>query len=89
MVNGLLDVAAEEYTGWQQSRVSNVVFKDKINKARNMTLKNCLDLIQIYDDQNPGVFVKHGVKVGAARRFVSDIGFWVKRRGEVNCNKNK
>jgi hypothetical protein len=26
------------------------------------------------------VSVKHGVKVGAARRFVRDIGLWVKRR---------
>jgi hypothetical protein len=45
-----------------------------INKARDMTLENCLDLMQIYEDQDPGFFVKHGVKVGAARRFVRDIG---------------
>jgi hypothetical protein len=47
--------------------------------TRDMTLKNCLDLMQIYKDQDPRFFVKHSVKVGAARRFVRDIGLWVKR----------
>jgi hypothetical protein len=88
VVHGLLDVAVEEYTEWQQSRVSNETFRDHINKARDVTLENCLDLMQIYEDQDPSFFVKHGVKVGAARRFVSDIGLWVKRRGEINCNEN-
>ncbi|KAJ5993369.1 hypothetical protein N7451_009093 [Penicillium sp. IBT 35674x] len=61
---------------------------ENINKARDVTLENCLDLMQIYEDQDPGFFVKHGVKVGAARRFVRDIGFWVKRRKESTCNEN-
>lgn len=86
MVHGLLDVAMEEYTEWQRSRVSNKTFRDNINKARDVTLENCLDLMQIYEDQDPGFFVKHGVKVGAARRFVHDIGLWVKRR-EATCTK--
>ncbi|CAG8254824.1 unnamed protein product [Penicillium salamii] len=88
MVDGLLDVAVDEYTEWQQSRVSNETFRENINKARDVTLENCLDLMQIYEDQDPGFFVKHGVKVGAARRFVRDIGLWVKRRKEVTCNEN-
>jgi hypothetical protein len=58
--------------------VSNETFRENINKARNVTLENCLDLIQIYKDQDLGFFInffiKHGVKVGAARRFVRDIG---------------
>lgn len=83
IVHGLLDVAVEEYTEWQRSRVSNEAFRDNINKACDVNLDNCLDLSQIYEDQDPGFFVKHGVKVGAARRFVRDIGLWVKRRGEV------
>ncbi|KAJ5534297.1 hypothetical protein N7527_000551 [Penicillium freii] len=61
---------------------------ENINKARDVTLENCLDLMQIYKDQDPGFFVKHGVKVGAARRFVRDIGLWVKRRTEVTGNEN-
>ncbi|KAJ5111804.1 hypothetical protein NUU61_001434 [Penicillium alfredii] len=88
MVHGLLDVAVEKYTEWQQSRVSNETFRDNLTKARDVTLENCLDLMQIYEDQDPGFFVKHGVKVGAARRFVRDIGLWVKRCGDVTCNEN-
>ena len=53
-----------------------------------MTLENCLDLIQVYEDQGPGFFVKHGVKVGATRRFVRDIGPRVKRRKEATCNES-
>ncbi|KAJ5737221.1 uncharacterized protein N7483_002346 [Penicillium malachiteum] len=88
IIDGLLDVAVAEYTEWQQSRVSNEAFRENINKARDVTLENCLDLMQFYEDQDPGFFVKHGVKVGAARRFVHDIGIWVKRRKEVTCNEN-
>lgn len=83
IVHGLLDVAVEKYTEWQRSRVSNEAYRDNINKERDVTLDNCLDISQIYEDQDPGFFVKHGVEVGAARRFVCDIGLWVKRRGEV------
>lgn len=53
-----------------------------------MTLENCLDLIQVYEDQGPGFFVKHGVKVGATRRFVRDIDPRVKRRKEATCNES-
>ena len=41
-----------------------------------MTLENRLDLMQIYEDPDPDFFVKHGVKVGAVRRFVCEIGLW-------------
>jgi hypothetical protein len=87
MVDGQLDVAVEEYTEWQQSRVTNEVFRENINKARDVTLESCLDLMQIYEDQDLDFFVMHGVKVGAGRRFVRDIGFWVKRRKEATCNE--
>ncbi|KAI9036760.1 uncharacterized protein KD926_001338 [Aspergillus affinis] len=87
MIDGLLDVAVEEYTEWQQSRVSNETFRENITKAHDVTIENCLDLMQIYEGQDPGFFVKHGVKVGAARRFVRDIGLWVKRRKEMACNQ--
>jgi hypothetical protein len=84
MIHGLLDVAVEEYTEWQQSRVNNETFRDNINRARDVALENCLDLMQVHEDQDPDFFVKRGVKLGAARRFVCDIGHWVKRRGEIN-----
>jgi hypothetical protein len=74
-----------EYTKWQQSSVTHETFRDNINKARDVTLENCLDLMQIYEDQDPSFFVTHGVKIGAARRFVGDtIGFWAKTREEIN-----
>lgn len=88
IIDGLLDIAMDKYTEWQQSRVGNEAFRENINKARDMTLENCLDLTQIYKDQDLGFFVKHGVKVGAARRFVRDIGLWVKQRKEATCNEN-
>lgn len=64
-VDELLDVAVEEYTEWQHFRVSNETFMDNIIQVRVVTLRNFLDLVQIYGDQDPGFFVKHGVKVGA------------------------
>lgn len=82
IVHGLLDVAVGEYTEWQQSRVSNEAFRDNIAKARDVALENCFDLMQVHKDQDPDFFVKHGVKLGAARRFVEDIGYWVNRCGE-------
>lgn len=87
MVHGLLDVAVEDYTKWQQSRVGNETFRDDIKKACDVALANCLDLMQIYEDQDPGFFVTEGVKVGVARRFVRDIGHWVNRHGETNGNE--
>ncbi len=82
IIHGLLDIAVEEYAEWQLPRASNGTFRDNINKIRDVTLENCLDLMQIHEDQGPGFFVKHGVKVGAARRFVHDISLWVKRHKE-------
>lgn len=72
-ISGPLDVAVEEYTAWQKSRVSRTAFKEEIAKAGNVALENCLDLKQIDKDQDFEFFVKEGVKVGAARRFVSEI----------------
>ncbi|CAI7567415.1 unnamed protein product [Penicillium viridicatum] len=70
IIHGLLDVAVEEYTEWQQSRMSSETFKENIIKACDVTIENCLDLMQVYEDQDLGFFVDHGVKVGAARRFI-------------------
>jgi hypothetical protein len=64
--------------------VSSEIFIDHIKKACDVALENCLNLKQIYEDQDPDFFVKQGVKVGVARRFVSDISHWVKQ-----CEQNK
>ncbi|CAG7960933.1 unnamed protein product [Penicillium salamii] len=84
-INGLLDIAVDNYTKWQKSHISNEAFKDNIKKAYDIALENCLDLSQIYEDQDPDFFVKYSVKIGATRRFVRDIGFWVKRCEEITC----
>jgi hypothetical protein len=82
-IPGLLDVAVEEYSKWQQSRVSRDILKDDIRKARGLALANGLDLQQIHCDQDPDFFIKQGINVGVARRFVSEITHWVKSYASV------
>ncbi|KAK2810293.1 hypothetical protein FQN50_003024 [Emmonsiellopsis sp. PD_5] len=79
-IPGFLDEAVEEYARWQLSRVSSEVFKQHVRKACDVALENCLDLQQIYEDNDPDFFVNHGVKTGVARRFVRDVSRWVKQR---------
>jgi hypothetical protein len=83
-IHGFLDVAVEEYSDWQQSRVRREDQKNEIRKLCNIALDHGLDLQQLYDDQDPGFFVKEGVKVGIARRFISDIQCWVQQQTGVD-----
>lgn len=76
-IPGPLEVAVEKYTTWQLSRVSTESFRENVRKARDVTLENCLDLKQIHHDQDPEFFIRQGVKIGVARRFVSEISDWV------------
>jgi hypothetical protein len=62
--------------------MSNETLRDNIAKVRDVTLEKCLDLMQVYEDQDQDFFVMHGVGLGAARRFVGDIAYWVSRCGE-------
>jgi hypothetical protein len=80
-IPGLHNVAVEEYSTWQQSRVSREILKADIRKARDLALANRLDLQQIHGDQDPDFFIKHGISVGVARRFVSKIVQQVKLYG--------
>ena len=48
-------------------------------KACDLTLAEGLDLELVYEDQNAEFFITKGVKSGVARRFVRDIGTWVKK----------
>lgn len=79
-IPGLLDEAVEEYADWHLSRVNREIYKDHIMKARDIALENGLDLIQI-SNESPDFFVRQGVIVGVARRFISDIKGWVKHCG--------
>lgn len=66
-----------EYSNWQLSRVNTELFRDNIKKARDITLENCLDIKQIRDEIDLEFFVKQGVKIGVARKFVNEINLWV------------
>ncbi|KAJ5882105.1 uncharacterized protein N7529_000777 [Penicillium soppii] len=57
--------------------MSNETLRDNIAKVRDVTHENCLDLMQVYEDQDLDFFVMHGVGLGATRRFVGDIAYWL------------
>jgi hypothetical protein len=77
-ISGLRDVAVAEYTNWQQSQVRDPKLKNEFQKACDVALAYGLDLEQVNGDQDPDFFIRHGVIIGTARRFVSDIRDWVK-----------
>jgi hypothetical protein len=79
VIPGLRDVAVKEYSDWQQSKVVDPILKAEFQKACDVALADGLDLEQIHEDQDPGFFTDKGVKTGVARRFVSDIKYWVKQ----------
>jgi hypothetical protein len=81
-IPGLRDVAMTEYTNWQQSQVRDLTLKSEFQKACDIALADGLDLEQVYEDQDPSFFLRHGVKRGIARRFVSDIRGWVEHECE-------
>ncbi|KAB8227930.1 uncharacterized protein BDW43DRAFT_316341 [Aspergillus alliaceus] len=81
-IPGFLDDAVEEYANWHLSRVSRELYRDHIKKARDVALENGFDLKQI-SGENPDFFVKQGVVIGVARRFVSDIQNWINQCGVV------
>ncbi|CAI7581764.1 unnamed protein product [Penicillium pancosmium] len=68
-------VAVEEYSIWQQCREEGEDLKQESRKARDLAVENGLDLEQIHD-KNPEFFIGKGVKMGVARRFVSEITEW-------------
>jgi hypothetical protein len=77
-VLGLRDAAVKEYCDWHQSKVSNNEWKAEFQKAYDIAIKHGLDLEQIYADQDPSFFTENGLMLGIARRFVTDIKYWVK-----------
>lgn len=79
-IPGFLDTAVETYSEWQQSRVRREDQKDEIQRLCDIALDQGLDLQQLYDDQDPDFFIKQGIKVGIARRFIRDIGYWVEQQ---------
>lgn len=77
-IPGPRDLAVDEYAEWQMSKVDNETLKHAFREVCDVMLENGLDLEQVYKDQGPKFFIEKGVKIGIARRFVEDIGKWVK-----------
>jgi hypothetical protein len=75
-IPGPRDSTVREYSDWQQEQVTDEELKIDFRKACSITLKDGLDLEQIYKDQDLSIFVQSGIKRGIARRFVSDIERW-------------
>ncbi|KAJ5475378.1 hypothetical protein N7539_008444 [Penicillium diatomitis] len=74
-IPGLRDLAVAEYSDWQQSQVDDEKLKAEFRKARDATLEDGLDFMQVHEDQDPEFFIKNGVKRGIARRFIGDIEY--------------
>ena len=80
-IAGPIEEVVEEYTNWHLEKVNTENFKANIRKARDIVLENCLDLGQLRDTTvGAEFFVKEGVKIGVAYRFVSDTGKWLEQR---------
>ncbi|OJJ65598.1 hypothetical protein ASPBRDRAFT_531819 [Aspergillus brasiliensis CBS 101740] len=80
-IPGPIEEAVEEYTNWHLAKVSTENFKENIWRARDIVLDNCLDLGQLHNAKiGAEFFVKEGVKIGVAYRFVSDTGKWLSQR---------
>ncbi|EHA21825.1 hypothetical protein ASPNIDRAFT_56474 [Aspergillus niger ATCC 1015] len=82
-IPGPLEGAVEEYVNWHLSRVGTESYKGNIKKARDIALENCFDIAQIRGE-SPDFFVKQGVAIGAARRFVGHTRLWLKWRAQGN-----
>jgi hypothetical protein len=49
-ISRLLDKADDEYDPWHQLRVGSELFREDIQKARDVVLEYCLGLKQIHED---------------------------------------
>ncbi|KAK2794195.1 hypothetical protein FQN50_009940 [Emmonsiellopsis sp. PD_5] len=78
-IPGPRDIAVRRYSKWQESNVVDETLKADFRNACDIAIENGLDLEQVYKDQDPEFFIKNGVKIGIARRFVDDISDWAKQ----------
>ncbi|KAM0293718.1 hypothetical protein ACHAPM_011518 [Fusarium culmorum] len=75
-IPGMRDVNVNKYCIWQCSKNANTVWKMEYKKACDLTLAEGLDLEQIRLDQDAQFFIDKGVKIGIAKRWVSDVEVW-------------
>lgn len=77
-IPGLRDAAVKEYGEWQVSNVGSDNLKTAFRHVCDVMFEHGLDLEQVYKEQDPNFFTEKGIKIGVARRFVEDMGKWVK-----------
>ncbi|EOA85573.1 uncharacterized protein SETTUDRAFT_29158 [Exserohilum turcica Et28A] len=75
-IPGPRDIAVAAYGDWQQFKVVDQTLQLEYQKACDVTLRDGLDLEQVFEDQDADFFIQSGVKRGVARRFVRDIETW-------------
>lgn len=75
-----LDRAVRDYSDWHKSRVEDPSYKAQVDKARDVVLQQGRDLHQLHNDQDYTFLVEQDVNIGTAKRFVSGISTWAKRR---------
>jgi len=79
-IPGLRDVAVRMYGEWQCGQVGDASLKMEYRQACGLTLADGLDLEQVFEDQDPGFYIQKSVKIGIARRFVSDVETWIQQQ---------
>ncbi|CAG2001635.1 unnamed protein product [Fusarium graminearum] len=75
-IQRMRDVNVNKYCIWHCSKNANTVWKMEYKKACDLTLAEGLDLEQIRLDQDAQFFNDKGVKIGIAKRWVSDVEVW-------------
>ena len=70
-ISGPLDDSVQKYCNWLGSRVTRVDLKLEYQKICDITLEEGLDLELVYEAQDATLYEQRGIKMGAARRFVS------------------
>ena len=73
----------QRYTAWHCSQVRTEAYKREYQKACGLTLAECLNLQQVYQDQDVELYVAKGVKRAVARSFVSEIEDWANQNNEA------
>ena len=82
----LRDVAVRRYGEWQCAQVGDKSLKMEYRQACGLTLADGLDLEQIFEDQDPRFYIDRSVKIGIARRFVSDVETWTQRQHGITLS---
>lgn len=78
VIRGDQVVAVKNYCRWLESQYTDESYKADFRRARDVILRNHMDLELILDDPDPKFFTDEGIQIGTARRFIRDIIKWDK-----------